>query len=269
MRRLTGLDPGSAKPSRRSPADNEAKNVVVSAGTDEVFARLRAISRHILDGRWIRRQHHHAFARLEGSKRLARPQYRQRAGQSSGIHHCLARVHPPHLAGFIPFGKHAEARLGLPPPSACAAQLVVGKSLTQQYAFAYTMAAGAKGDEHEMPDAQIDMKEMLENATDAAQFLKALANPSRLVILCQLTEGERSVGELETMLGVRQPSLSQQLARLRADNLVRTRRDSKRIYYSLASKEAEVVIAALYELFCARKAEAESNAQADTELSEA
>lgn len=131
------------------------------------------------------------------------------------------------------------------------------------------MAAGAKGDEHEMPDAQIDMKEMLENATDAAQFLKALANPSRLVILCQLTEGERSVGELETMLGVRQPSLSQQLARLRADNLVRTRRDSKRIYYSLASKEAEVVIAALYELFCARKAEAESNAQADTELSEA
>jgi ArsR family transcriptional regulator len=94
------------------------------------------------------------------------------------------------------------------------------------------------------------MQDMLENASEAAQFLKALANPSRLVILCQLIEGERSVGELEELLGVRQPSLSQQLARLRADGLVNTRRDSKRIYYSLASQEAEVVISALYRLFC-------------------
>jgi ArsR family transcriptional regulator len=95
------------------------------------------------------------------------------------------------------------------------------------------------------------MQDMLDNATEAAQFLKALANPSRLVILCQLIDGERSVGELEELLGVRQPSLSQQLARLRADGLVNTRRDSKRIYYSLASKEAEIVISALYRLFCA------------------
>lgn len=101
-----------------------------------------------------------------------------------------------------------------------------------------------------MTDVQIDMEEMLENATEAANFLKAVANPSRLVILCQLTKGERSVGELEQLLGVRQPSLSQQLARLRADNLVKTRRDSKRIYYSLASPEAARLIATLFDMFC-------------------
>ena len=101
-----------------------------------------------------------------------------------------------------------------------------------------------------MADASIDMQQMLANAENAAAFLKALANPSRLVILCQLSAGERSVGELETLLGVRQPSLSQQLARLRTEGLVSTRRDSKRIYYSLASKETEVLISTLYALFC-------------------
>lgn len=101
-----------------------------------------------------------------------------------------------------------------------------------------------------MADTSIDMQELLASAENAAAFLKALANPNRLVILCQLTEGERSVGELEALLGVRQPSLSQQLARLRSEGLVTTRRDAKRIYYSLASKETEVLIATLYRLFC-------------------
>jgi DNA-binding transcriptional ArsR family regulator len=84
----------------------------------------------------------------------------------------------------------------------------------------------------------------------ACDFLKALTNPSRLLILCQLAEGERSVGELEELLRLRQPTLSQQLARLREDRLVETRRNGKMVYYRLASPEARRVIELLYELFC-------------------
>ncbi len=96
----------------------------------------------------------------------------------------------------------------------------------------------------------IDTDEMLENAERASSFLKALANPNRLMILCLLAEGELSVSQLEARLSLRQPTLSQQLARLRADNLVTTRRDAKNIYYSLASTEAKAVIGLLYDLFC-------------------
>ena len=92
---------------------------------------------------------------------------------------------------------------------------------------------------------------IFDSAQRVSGFLKALANENRLVILCTLAEGEKNVGELENILGIRQPTLSQQLARLRADELVATRRDSKQIYYSIASKEAEQVIGLLYELFCA------------------
>ena len=94
------------------------------------------------------------------------------------------------------------------------------------------------------------MDELSENAKRASNFLKALANENRLIILCCLAEGERNVGELETMLGIRQPSLSQQLARLRSDGLVETRRDSKQVYYRLASEEAQQMIELLYEMFC-------------------
>ena len=94
------------------------------------------------------------------------------------------------------------------------------------------------------------MDELLENAKRASNFLKALANENRLIILCCLAEGEKNVGELETMLSIRQPSLSQQLARLRSDGLVETRRDSKQIYYRLASEEAQQMIGLLYEMFC-------------------
>ena len=72
-----------------------------------------------------------------------------------------------------------------------------------------------------------DGRTFRENAKRASNFLKALANENRLIILCCLAEGEKNVGELETMLGIRQPSLSQQLARLRSDGLVETRRDSE------------------------------------------
>ena len=95
------------------------------------------------------------------------------------------------------------------------------------------------------------MDELLENAKRASNFLKALANENRLIILCCLAESEKNVGELENMLGIRQPSLSQQLARLRADGLVATRRDSKQIYYRLASEEAQQMIGLLYNMFCA------------------
>ena len=97
----------------------------------------------------------------------------------------------------------------------------------------------------------MEMDELLENAKRASSFLKALAHENRLVILCCLAEGEKNVSELEALLGIRQPSLSQQLARLRSDQLVSTRRDSKQIYYSLASEEAKKMVELLYEMFCA------------------
>ncbi len=96
----------------------------------------------------------------------------------------------------------------------------------------------------------MEMDNVLINAKRACRFLRALANDNRLVILCSLADGEKNVGELEGILGIRQPTLSQQLARLRADNLVHTRRESKQIYYSLASIEAELVIGLLYQLYC-------------------
>lgn len=98
--------------------------------------------------------------------------------------------------------------------------------------------------------------DMMENARDATSFLKAIANEHRLMILCLLAEGERSVSELEDVLDLRQPTLSQQLARLRSDALVDTRRDGKAIYYSLASPEAKEVVELLYGLFCAETAQA-------------
>ncbi|MBC8445378.1 MAG: winged helix-turn-helix transcriptional regulator [Rhodospirillaceae bacterium] len=101
----------------------------------------------------------------------------------------------------------------------------------------------------EIPDS-VSPEEMVKNAKEASSFLKALANENRLMILCSLAQGELNVSELEEMLNVRQPTLSQQLARLRADNLVATRRDAKAIYYSLASDEARQVIGLIFKMFC-------------------
>lgn len=97
---------------------------------------------------------------------------------------------------------------------------------------------------------------MLEGASQAADFLKALANENRLLILCHLSEGEMSVSELEDALNLRQPTLSQQLARLRADQLVDTRRDGKTIYYSLASDDVGKMLELMYGLFCSPEAKA-------------
>ena len=99
-------------------------------------------------------------------------------------------------------------------------------------------------------DRSHELDRMVGNAKHASEFLKALAHESRLLILCILAESEKSVSELEDLLNLRQPTVSQQLARLRADGLVSTRRDGKAVYYSLASQEARIVIGAIYEVFC-------------------
>jgi DNA-binding transcriptional ArsR family regulator len=96
----------------------------------------------------------------------------------------------------------------------------------------------------------LDIDVMIANAGHAAEFLKALSHEARLVILCLLMEGEKSVTEIEHLLQLRQPAVSQQLARLRADNLVEIRRDGKNIYYSLARPEVREVIGALHQAFC-------------------
>jgi len=101
-------------------------------------------------------------------------------------------------------------------------------------------------------DAVVSADEMAQNARAACEFLKAMSHETRLRVLCFLMEGEKSVSELETSLGIRQASVSQQLQRLRAERMVTTRRDGKAVYYSLASNEAREVIAVLYKLFCAR-----------------
>jgi ArsR family transcriptional regulator len=99
-------------------------------------------------------------------------------------------------------------------------------------------------------DSEIELDAMMRNATLASQFLRCIANPHRLMVLCHLTHGEASVGQLERELGIRQAHLSQQLARLRQDGMVTTRRDSRTIYYSLGSEAAREVVALIYRLFC-------------------
>lgn len=89
-----------------------------------------------------------------------------------------------------------------------------------------------------------------EQVLKAADFLKALANPNRLMILCLLLDKEFAVSELEERLDLRQPTLSQQLARLREDELVTTRREGKQIYYRLASDKVRRTIALLDDMFC-------------------
>lgn len=89
-----------------------------------------------------------------------------------------------------------------------------------------------------------------DKAAEVARFLKTLENENRLQVLCHLAHGEKSVTELEALIGIRQPNLSQQLARLRAERLVKTRRDVKSIYYSLDSTEVVLIIQLLYRLFC-------------------
>ena len=101
----------------------------------------------------------------------------------------------------------------------------------------------------------MDLTLLRENASKASSLLKSLANEDRLMLLCQLVEGEKSVSELEVLTGIRQPTLSQQLGVLRTEELVSTRREGKWIYYSIASEEAMVMLSALHGVFCAERAD--------------
>jgi DNA-binding transcriptional ArsR family regulator len=96
----------------------------------------------------------------------------------------------------------------------------------------------------------MDADALRENARKASDFLKALSHEARLVILCLLLDGEKTVAELGDALKLRQSSVSQQLARLRAENLVEGRRNGKSVHYSVARPEVVEVISALYRAFC-------------------
>ena len=95
-----------------------------------------------------------------------------------------------------------------------------------------------------------DMDRMVDNAEKAANFLKAISHEGRLMILCHLASGEKSVTELEDLLSSRQAAVSQQLTRLRLEGLVKPRRNGKAIYYSLTDDHPREIIEVVYDLFC-------------------
>ena len=98
--------------------------------------------------------------------------------------------------------------------------------------------------------SEADMDLMMRNAQEASDFLKALGHEGRLMILCHLVTGEKSVTELEQLLSARQAAVSQQLARLRLEGLVTPRREGKIIYYSLTDDRPRRIMELVYELFC-------------------
>ena len=99
-----------------------------------------------------------------------------------------------------------------------------------------------------LSDTELD--KMMSSATEASNFLKALSHEGRLMILCHLVTGEKSVTELEELLSSRQAAVSQQLARLRLEGLVTPRRDGKAIYYSLTDNRSRQIIDILFDMFC-------------------
>ncbi|MCW1952135.1 MAG: metalloregulator ArsR/SmtB family transcription factor [Octadecabacter sp.] len=99
-----------------------------------------------------------------------------------------------------------------------------------------------------LSEAEID--NMVESAALATNFLKAIGHEGRLLILCHLASGEKSVAELEHLLSARQAAVSQQLGRLRLEGLVKPRRDGKAIYYSLTDDRCKRIISVVYDLFC-------------------
>lgn len=103
--------------------------------------------------------------------------------------------------------------------------------------------------------SQDEFDVLLEQARAASELLKALSHETRLLILCLLTQGEQSVSALENMMKLPQAAVSQQLARLRYDGLVHTRREGRQIYYSLANEEVASVVGSLHDLFCPTAAE--------------
>lgn len=100
---------------------------------------------------------------------------------------------------------------------------------------------------------QIDVVKLHAAAQEASKLLKVLSNHDRLVLLCQMTQGEFSVSELIEKTSIQQPTLSQQLTVLRTEQLVKTRREGKQIFYSIASHEALAILEVLYQLYCPKQ----------------
>ena len=98
------------------------------------------------------------------------------------------------------------------------------------------------------------MAELQKNAVHVTALLKAIANPARLIILCQLVEGERSVGALERTVGLSQSAISQHLAVLRRGDVVASRRDGQTVFYSLASADVVTLMGTLHDVFCSEAA---------------
>lgn len=96
----------------------------------------------------------------------------------------------------------------------------------------------------------MDLEIMQENAARASEMMKLLGHPHRLMILCELNQGEHSVTELCQKIGINQSPLSQHLARMRHEGVVRSRREAQTVYYSLAGPEVAAIISLLYELYC-------------------
>jgi DNA-binding transcriptional ArsR family regulator len=96
----------------------------------------------------------------------------------------------------------------------------------------------------------IDAQRMASAAQKASELMKTLGHKDRLMVLCHLSSGEKSVGELATLLEIPQSPLSQHLARMRKENLVVTRRDAQTIYYSIASDEAAAMVTLMHDLYC-------------------
>ena len=101
-----------------------------------------------------------------------------------------------------------------------------------------------------MNEVSLSLQDMRQAAGQACRLLKVLSNPDRLMILCQLAQGEMRVAEMEEALGIVQPTLSQQLTVLRDEELVSTRREGKNIYYQLSSPQALALMQVLYAQFC-------------------
>ena len=99
--------------------------------------------------------------------------------------------------------------------------------------------------------ANMDLKQMADSASRASSLMKTLGHKDRLMILCHLADGEKSVGQIADLLEISQSPLSQHLSRMRKEGLVDTRRQAQTIYYSLKSGEASRIVEVLYELFCA------------------
>ena len=95
-----------------------------------------------------------------------------------------------------------------------------------------------------------DIEVLMEQARKAGDLMKALSHESRLLILCILVSGEKSVSELEDIMNMPQAAVSQQLARLRFDRLVSTRREGRMVYYSIANDEVAQLVEMIYEFFC-------------------